>query len=305
MSAKFFRLYRAIADDGGRQSMSAVDSTYAFEIERRETLDSLGFKVGYKDAVLNRNKHHGKLARNKINTKSSQVATYDDKGLELLEWKKNYHVRLKEINKYQSLALEMTEALRDNKNVSNSLWRKFDTTSSLIDDKGAKKIVHGSGKSFVPDSELPNIPYTPVNDVQNKNLEHQRREQLTAPKLKWTSQEKRKINDLYLEIERPAANSTVSWNLYYQMFVVRFLESYPNHNANEVRMKVEQMLALRQVKMSGEEEYWRDQVRKTPTTNLSHTLPKSATKKILPPQSKLEKSKSFLPKVQFKEEKIS
>ena len=265
MSAKFFRLYRAIADEGANQTICATDNTCLFEQERREALDSLGFKVGYKgEIVLTRNKHHGKLARNKVNMKSRK-ATAEDQGADLTQWKKDYHIKLQEINKYQSLALEMKEALLDNKKVPNSLWKKFEGPRSSSDNKGEKKNLHGrSNNGITPDSELPNLLYTPIRDIQNEDYESQRREQLTAPTHQWSSHEKRKINDLYWEIARPTSKTTIAWNIYYQMFVARFLESFPNHGVAEVRRKIEQMLALRQLKVIGEEEYWKDMMKKPP-----------------------------------------
>lgn len=294
MSAKFFRLYRALVDEGANKTICAADDTCLFELERREALDSLGFKVGYKaDTVLKKNKHHGMLARNKVNMKSRKITAVDDQGAELLQWKRDYHIKLQEINKYQSLALEMKEALlSDSKKVPNSLWKKFEDPHSSAENKIEKKNPYAKPKSIVHDSELPNLAYTPVFDIQNEDYESQRREKLTAPNHRWSTQEKKKITDLYWELARPTSKAAMAWTIYYQMFVARFLEFYPNKPVDEVRRKIEQMLALRQLKMSGEEEYWKEQVRK-PAANSSNSIyqnqkPSSMNK--LPPISEGEKT---------------
>jgi hypothetical protein len=131
------------------------------------------------------------------------------------------------------------------------------------------------------DSELPSLTYTPINDNGN--------ERSVAPaKHRWTTMEIKKINDLYWDINRPQTKSPVAWDTYYQIFVSRFLESYPNHSVDKVKNKIEEMLSLKQLKMKGEEQYWKGLVK--PLQSKQAAIDITTTKK-LPP---LLRSKSSL-----------
>ena len=48
----------------------------------------------------------------------------------------------------------------------------------------------------------------------------------------------------------------MAWDVYYQIFVARFLESFPHRDVVEVKRKIQSMLIKRQLKVQGEEEYW-------------------------------------------------
>ena len=48
----------------------------------------------------------------------------------------------------------------------------------------------------------------------------------------------------------------MAWDVYYQIFVARFLESFPHREVVEVKRKIQSMLTKRQLKVQGEEEYW-------------------------------------------------
>ena len=48
----------------------------------------------------------------------------------------------------------------------------------------------------------------------------------------------------------------MAWDVYYQIFVARFLESFPHREVVEVKRKIQSMLTKRTMKVQGEEEYW-------------------------------------------------
>jgi hypothetical protein len=304
MSANFFRLYRGIVEDGDIKqeisSLSSGNSSHRFELERRQTLDSLGYSVGYKtNKVLTRNKHHGKLARNKSKTKPRKFTPLDEQEIALTEWKKDYQFKLQEINKYRTLAEDMRECITDNKKIPDSLWKKFEVPTPISEDRGQKirDIRKPKRISALLDSELPNIVYTPIRELENEAYDCDRRAQITVAKYGWLLEEKKKINDLYWEVSRPKTKSPVAWDVYYQIIVCRFLENFKNHSMEEVRKKVETMLTLRQLKMQGEEEYWKDLVMKSSTAPISildsarnHSAPVVNVLRNLPPLNDSGKS---------------
>lgn len=286
MSANFFQLYKGIGNGEINQAISSsqnnIYSGHGFEMERRKVLDSLGYNVGYKgDKCLTRNKHHGKLARDRNKTKTRQFSKLDDQEIELAVWKKNYQFKLQEINRYQALANEMKFALLDS-NVPNSLWKKFEDTHSY------EPKISRPEKNHVLDPELPSLTYTSINEIQNNRDEKEKRQRSTHAKHRWTAMELGRINDLYWKINRPQTTSTLAWDVYYQIFVSRFLDSYPNHSVDKVKKKIEEMLTLKQLKMKGEEQYWKG-LKEPPQSK--QPAPIITTVKKLPP---LLRSKSSL-----------
>mmetsp|Transcript_7313 Transcript_7313/g.7400 ORF Transcript_7313/g.7400 Transcript_7313/m.7400 type:complete len:315 (-) Transcript_7313:404-1348(-) len=279
MSANFFQLYKGIGNGEINQEISCINnhiySGHGFEMERRKVLDSLGYNVGYKgDQCLTKNKHHGKLARDKNKTKTRHFSKLDDQEIELAVWKKNYPFKLQEINKYQALANEMKFALLD-KNVPDSLWRKFEDPHSY------NQKIRRSHKNHILDSELPSLVYTPINDIENGRS-------VAPAKHRWTIMEIKKINDLYWKINRPQTKNPAAWDTYYQIFISRFLDTYPTHSVEKVKNKIEEMLSLKQLKMEGEEHYWKGLVKPLQSKQTSTDI---TTTKKLPP---LLRSKSSL-----------
>lgn len=275
MSANFFRLHGGIIDAGEEnvsQRKSIVrgkkNGTYAFEKERRETLDTLGYNVGLNnEKSISRNKHHGKIARDKTKTITSRkITALSAQQNDLIGWKQEYQFKLQEINIYKSLAIEIKDVINDNKKIPNSLFRKFEKNHgpSVIDkstsSSASAALLSSTNKKILkPLRELP-PSHTPVKiPIQNPNYNTIRREILTASKDKWTQKEKRKINDLYWEISAPKSKNLSAWDVYYQTFVSRLLESFSNHSVNDIKSKIEEMLVLKKIKMPGEEEYWKNQ----------------------------------------------
>lgn len=260
MSEKFQRLYRGISDSGIVQSKLASEHAYAFEMERRQTLDSLGYKVGYTgDNKMQKNRHHGKLARKRNQMRERLL--HDDKEAELAVWEKVYQNKLLQINNYHSLACELQTALLRSSTVPNTILKKFVIPAIIIDEREGAKGATGKTKRTPQRDAL--SAYVTTNINQLEMCKSASREKVPIAKYKWSDCEKKKMNDLYSEIVRPASNNPGAWSAYHEIFVGRFSESFPSHTAKEVTRKLLRMLSCRQLKMQGEEEYWRCMARQS------------------------------------------
>ena len=257
MSEKFQRLYRGISDCSIVQSKLSSEYAYAFEMERRQTLDSLGYKVGYTgNKDLQKNRHHGKLAR-KRNQMRGRVL-HDDKEAELAVWKKDYQNKLLQINNYHTLACELQVALSKNSTVPNTILKKFVGPAVIIHEREGT----GGKTNLTPQRDSLSSHVT-INMNQIETGKSASREKVLIAKYKWSDCEKKKMNDLYLQIDRPTSENPGAWNAYHDMFVGRFSESFPSRTEKDVRRKLLQMLSCRQLKMQGEEEYWRHLARQS------------------------------------------
>ena len=248
MSSNFFRLYRQISDESSGKISNADELSHEFE--RRETLHRIGYKVGIKDPkLLERNKYHGKLAREK--EKLKQISAIPD----YKQWKLNYSMQLREINHLNAAATEMKDVLLNNDKVTISLWNKFNVNAGESGNSSPLVLNRVRNKSVASSKRISHIESSNslARDIEKENT---LKSHLLTPNRLWTEKEKKKINDLFWEISKPKTKSPVAWDIYYQMFVGRFLESFPNRNFNEVRLKIQSMLRLRQLKLKGENEYW-------------------------------------------------
>jgi hypothetical protein len=76
--------------------------------------------------------------------------------------------------------------------------------------------------------------------------------------LKWTLEERQKLNSLYYEMSTPSQNAHLEiWKAYLIEFAKRFHIFYPNRSMEDITEKIRTMLAKKQMKEKGEEEFWK------------------------------------------------
>lgn len=290
MAMNFMRLYKGITDESekkvnviGHKLGLMVDHTdLTHEFERRQILHKLGYKVGIKDPKrLERNWHHGKAARDKIEKK---MKGDEDPQLNFQDWKQEYQQKLIEINRLSIRDKATKKAVEGNKRIPSNVWQQFCISSRNVEKlpspgkrvgqlpplKGTNSDATGGARHSPSSSSPPLVGnirgepmvYMPVHDEE---FPAYRDTTLRRADNQWTEKEKKRINDLYWEINRPKNDSPVAWDIYYQIFVARFLESFPHRDAFEVKRKIQSMLTKRQLKMEGEVEYW-DEVHKSSST---------------------------------------
>ena len=268
MASEFMRLYKGILlDDEKKPNVTSaklglevnhIDTNH--EYERRTILHKLGYQVGLKDpARLQRNWHHGKAAREKVENKARGVETKNEPVVDYKEWKRDYQMKLIEINHLTARDRAMGEAVKQQKRVPASLWNKYGIRRD--DDGGSPVKRAGQLPPLNSDGHAPHVPhggkplvYLPVHDPVEFPM--YRDTTLKNARNQWTDQEKKCINDLYWQINRPQTESPAAWDVYYQIFVARFLASFPHRDMYEVKRKIMSMLTKRQIKMPGEEQYW-------------------------------------------------
>jgi hypothetical protein len=278
MASEFMRLYKCIIlDDEKKPNVTSaklglevthIDTSH--EYERRTILHKLGYQVGIKDPKrLERNWHHGKAAREKVENKAHGIETKGGPPVDYKEWKRDYQMKLIEINHLTARDRAMGEAVKQQKHIPATLWNKYGIRRDDDDDDDRRRSKGKEGGSsrakrvgqlppLASDAHVPYggkpLVYLPVHDPVDfpmyrdttlKNASHQ-----------WTDQEKKCINDLYWDINRPQTESPAAWDVYYQIFVARFLQSFPHRDVYEVKRKIMSMLTKRQIKMPGEVEYW-------------------------------------------------
>lgn len=295
MSERFQRLYRGISESGIAQLKTPDEYAYAFEMERRQTLDSLGYKVGYTgDNDLQRNRHHGKLARKKNQLRDRLLQhNKEAKEAELAIWKKDYQKKLLQINSYHSLACKLQNAILTDSVITNTLLKKFVNPGVITNEcegdyDGSRK----PRRTLLRDPSSLKLTYVPINMNLPDGCKPIGREKLLITKFKWSDCEKKKINDLFWVIDRPTSKNAAAWNAYHEMFIGRFLASFPCHTTKDVKRKILQMLSCRQLKMQGEEEYWEGMVRHS----FCQPIETCSTQVALPPLTK-KKALEILPEV--------
>jgi hypothetical protein len=76
--------------------------------------------------------------------------------------------------------------------------------------------------------------------------------------LKWTIEERQKLNSLYYEMPIPSQTAHLEiWKAYLLEFAKRFHIFFPNRAINDIVEKIRTMIAKKQMKEKGEEEFWK------------------------------------------------
>lgn len=74
---------------------------------------------------------------------------------------------------------------------------------------------------------------------------------------KWSSEERQQLNRLYQEIARPPRRANLElWSLYFDNVADKFRAFHPKRSKDEVIKKLREMIAKRQMKETGEHDYW-------------------------------------------------
>ncbi len=77
--------------------------------------------------------------------------------------------------------------------------------------------------------------------------------------LKWSVEERQQLNKLYHDLPTPKNKKNIElWKLYFINFANRFVVFYPNRSVEEVTEKVQECIAKRQFKETGEIMYWQN-----------------------------------------------
>lgn len=77
---------------------------------------------------------------------------------------------------------------------------------------------------------------------------------------KWSAEERAKLNELFLEAERPSKH-VQAWQLYYKSLAQRFCALFRHRSEEEVILKLQSLLLCRQYKEKSEPEFWSEELK--------------------------------------------
>jgi len=223
------------------------DSDY--KEKRLATMNSLGWDVGEVSRITPCLKYHGKKARERSNDVRQLAITRDLKQ----EAKKRLEVHgaVREVKEMTSLVKKLRTYIEAKQPPPAPLMRQLlgggGSRANKLKPIEQDSIGNASAKAGVA---------TGVHSPTTTRVPGIVRKDYTAQK--WSQEERKRLNELYVDIPRPTSNHLTLWRLYYDKVCSRFRAFYPLRSNQEVEEKFESMIKRRQFKEPGEENHWKE-----------------------------------------------
>jgi hypothetical protein len=237
-----------------------------FRLEREELLFRLGHDVGrvFKTERITGPKYHGKLARCRDPGHDTKMLfEKDDRFKRSIETKKSVSTTLNEADMLHKTTAEISKLMASGKHIPDSVIMRLP-----CGDSGDKSII------TLPKISSAAAPMqTRVNDRSPKQISLQIPVNVKARTIvqsksvsnkgftqeRWSKDERQRINEIYASVEQPRQKKSIElWTLYFEDFASRFQKFFPRRTSAEVILKVQEMIAKRQLKEHGEIEYWKE-----------------------------------------------
>ena len=85
---------------------------------------------------------------------------------------------------------------------------------------------------------------------------------------KWTKDQNKKLNDIYIESRKPLPNDNEVWKSHLRMIAIKFRAYHPERQLDDVINHLQNMIRFRKIKEPSETEYW-NQFALTKINNIS------------------------------------
>jgi len=266
--SQFSTLYRGL--EKTIPSQMAVDVKY--EEERRVVMRALGIlnietklKYNNPNEATQRSKHHGKFARNQAEQKR-QVAICRDNA-EAARKVREFKETMREADRMISLTKQMQKCIENKESIPPQLFDSLAALSPVRSKSnpnpplGAGGVGVGGGVTDISVSSSRRQPLSPVYKELPSIATAKREPRVmvkTHTKHRWSLEERKLLNMLYLDIPRPQYNKKELWRFYYEQMSRRFQQFHPTRSLSDISEKIEDMLLKRQMKEVGELSYWEE-----------------------------------------------
>lgn len=260
--SQFSALYRGL--EKTIPSQKALDVN--FESERKTVMMALGIlnietkmKYNNPNEATQRSKYHGKFARNRAD-QNRQIAIQTDNA-EAARMARAFKETMREADRMISLTKQMQKCIDNKEAIPPTLFRDLAALSPL-DKKGNNTAPRLTSTSTpLSDAPIPSKrqPLSPIMKELPSIVTAKREPRVmkkTVTKHRWSLEERKLLNMLYLDIPRPQYNKKELWKFYYETMSQRFQQFHPQRSLNEIAEKIEDMLLKRQMKEAGELTYW-------------------------------------------------
>lgn len=253
MSSEFFRLYRELC-----RSDAVAETDYSHLRERKDVMRVLGYDVGSGQKHVERSKHHGKAARRFAPQKRLKAIATDNKE-EARRMKELYETSSK-ASDIQILTLKMQECVARSEKIPHSLWRKYNDIFMKNDGSSSNPPLSIPSPSKGDSIQLPTIHNSKEN-IKERSITTRRSDTILRKDFtenKWSLEERERLNAIYWILNKPSVQILSAWEQYYVEFASRFRAFYPRRSQEEIIVKIQEMISLRQMKEPGEAQYWKN-----------------------------------------------
>lgn len=238
MATEFLRMYRELC----HVDPNAETADVTFFKERKTVFRTLGYEIEDDNTkIVERTKHHGKAARRRILEAHLNAISPSQNA----DSKRQREIHAMEIKTQQinEVTNQIQALMLNNKYVSPNLWSKYDKIYGESISSNIPKI----NKSQTQTNQWKNLPSLPRQcSVIRTDYSHH----------KWTKEEMKKLNIIYLELEKPKHSSEKKWEIYLEEFSNTFLLFFDTKSKQEIIDKIKELYISRQFKEEGEEVYW-------------------------------------------------
>jgi hypothetical protein len=274
MSTEFLRLYHQLT----RIDPQDPNPDVRYMKERKEVLRTLGYAVqatAGEEREMQRvepNKYHGKMARRTQWEKKKKAIVTDHAA----EGRRRLALTavIKEADKLNGAVSELTRLLADKQPIPRQLWEELApstgaSSSSSPSRHASTGALSSSSAKVGGHNKLPPLDKQANKSSSTRSAGASNRVYVetlprTANKITksftlnlWTKAERDRLNQLYCEIKPPPTNKNLDmWRVYYETVGTRFKTFFPSRDLEEVIIKLEEMILLRQMKIDDEIVYW-------------------------------------------------
>lgn len=281
--SKFSRIYKEI--DKSAPSAKIYDFSYKqermeiFELLNASTaykgLDSAQYKPPRKAEPL---KYHGKLARLKGQHgmdhekrkqkqkeaedffKEKEIRSTMQRSLDSRQYLDEMLQKMDSNQPISSKTVErLTKALTRDDPILDRVKATASSSSSLI--KSAKSLpkISSEKQKLTSTPPLAASPSNPSHFFREPAYHFENRRMIDRGRTqqKWSLEERDRLSQIYRDCPPPANQAHIEiWQLYFENIAARFLAFSPHRSREEAVAKARMMIAKRQMKERGEEEYW-------------------------------------------------
>jgi len=254
--------FTALWRDLERTIPSVKATDVAYERERKNVMLSLGvirnpshIKYNNPHEATQRPKHHGKFARGRADQNRQQALHVDN--AEAARKARAFKEAMREADRVVALTKEMQKCLLNKEPIPHKLFRELaplpaDTHAPSMSTAGAS-----SSSNLSPIRRTQ--PLSPISKELPATKTAKREPRVavkTRTKNRWSLQERKLLNMLYLDIPRPQYQKKELWKIYYEVVSQRFQQFHPRRDLQDIAEKLEDMLLKRQMKEAGELDFW-------------------------------------------------
>jgi hypothetical protein len=242
-----------------------------------QVLHDLGYDVSGMAAPVRPLKYHGKAVRNiALATSQEESRSRKERDAKVKLLHRKLDMTIVQASCVQDTINQIKDSCEKNKMINKNLLPKLGAQVakfSEISGRDDSDTVSQVGSLPAPVSTIPAgfvqkdgmlmlkdassaCPVRFRPSVTNYGRGFEREKAVTHSKNAWSKEERERLNELYLEAEKPASNHPSSWNGFYKNLARLFCVYFPARREIEVMKKLHSLLCKHALIESGEREHW-------------------------------------------------